>query len=100
MILFSVVKSCPSAHVLMSQNEDGTLFTFKDNCYEIIPRERTWTDAERDCQARGGHLAHITDATEQDAIYSIVKSYHNDHVWIGLHDRNDEEDFQWSSGKK
>ena len=48
---------------------------------------------------RGGHLAHIENAEQQQKIYDVARQYHRDHAWIGLNDRASEEHFVWSSGK-
>ena len=45
---------CPSAWL-----------SYKEFCYEIVEAEMTWTQAEADCQLRGGHLVQI-DAPDVD----------------------------------
>ena len=92
---------CADKYVQEAQYEGGVLFSFGHNCYELVPISMVWESAEDDCMKRGGHLAHIKNAEEQNAIHNVLENYHSNHgVWIGLHDRNNEESFEWSSGKK
>ncbi|XP_052820487.1 aggrecan core protein-like [Mya arenaria] len=80
-------------------SEHGTIFSVGDKCYELVPTLRSWFDAENDCRHKGGHLAHIGDSSHQQAINNVVQQYHGDQgVWIGLHDLQHEEHFQWTSG--
>ncbi|WAR15639.1 MRC2-like protein, partial [Mya arenaria] len=79
-------------------SEHGTIFSVGDKCYELVPTLRSWFDAENDCRHKGGHLAHIGDSSHQQAINNVVQQYHGDQgVWIGLHDLQHEEHFQWTS---
>ncbi|XP_052286374.1 aggrecan core protein-like [Dreissena polymorpha] len=89
---------CPKQYFQHAQLHHGTLFTLDSTCYEIVPTEASWTDAEADCVARGGHLAHIPDQRHQDAIYHVTSQYLSDDIWIGLNDRNHERQYEWSSG--
>jgi neurocan core protein len=40
----------------------------------------TWTDAEKDCNYKGGHLASIHSADENSFIHSL---YPRNYLWIG-----------------
>lgn len=83
----------------MATQDGGLLFTYGHYCYELVPVVKIWVEAEDDCQRRGGHLAHIANADEQNVIHQMVETYHGDHgIWIGLHDKNTEENFEWTSG--
>ncbi|KAH3824009.1 aggrecan core protein-like [Dreissena polymorpha] len=89
---------CPKQYFQHAQQHHGTLFTVDSTCYEIVPTAATWTDAEADCVARGGHLAHVPDQRHQDAIYHVTSQHLGHDVWIGLNDRNLERHYEWSSG--
>ncbi|XP_052820485.1 aggrecan core protein-like [Mya arenaria] len=90
--------NCSATHFNYAAHEHGTLFTVGRTCYEIVPVHHTWSYAESDCKQRGGHLAHISDSYHQTAVYDVVRQYHGDNVWIGLNDKNHEENFEWTSG--
>lgn len=78
------------AHVFV----DGVTRT----CYELIARKRTWSSAKKDCRGRGGDLADVTSATEQDMLHGKQLYFYNQSVWLGLNDRMNEELFRWTSG--
>lgn len=100
MYILSVVSyGCATEYFQHLNQVGGVLFGVDHICYELVESRRSWVDAEQDCRQRGGHLAHIANADEQNAIHQIVEQYHSEHgVWIGLHDRDDEEQFVWTSG--
>jgi hypothetical protein len=79
--------------------ESGTLFINKNDqkCYEMVTTVHSWAYAERDCKRKGGHLATIGDALDEQIVYKYVKAYRHA-TWIGLHDMNKEETFEWASG--
>ncbi|XP_052760684.1 macrophage mannose receptor 1-like [Mya arenaria] len=77
---------------------NGVLFAIDQTCYELIKTHHPWQRSEDDCVSRGGHLAHIENAQQQDRIFQVVTAYHGDNVWIGLNDKTTEETFEWSSG--
>lgn len=70
-----------------------------DNCYEVVQVGVSWSHAESICKQQGGHLIHIANKQEQDFILNFLAKHHSHTVWIGLHDQNQEENFEWSSGK-
>ena len=56
----------------------------------------TWTDAENEAVALGGHLATINDAPENAWVTS---TFAGNYLWIGLNDAASEGDFVWPSGE-
>ncbi|XP_052242613.1 uncharacterized protein LOC127852703, partial [Dreissena polymorpha] len=91
---------CPLKHFDFSSVTDiGVLFTVEDKCFKIIPTYHSWTNSEADCKRRGGHLATIDTAEKQTLIYRFLSSFESKSVWIGLHDRDTEEQFKWVSGQ-
>ncbi|KAH3690244.1 macrophage mannose receptor 1-like [Dreissena polymorpha] len=89
---------CPQKHFDLAAAEIGVLFTVEDTCFEMIPTFHSWAIAEADCKQRGGHLATIDTEEKQTLIYQIITSFDGPTVWIGLHDRDSEEQFKWVSG--
>ncbi|XP_052286377.1 macrophage mannose receptor 1-like isoform X2 [Dreissena polymorpha] len=89
---------CPRQYFQNAQLYHGTLFTLESTCYEIVQTQASWRQAEADCLAKGGHLAHIPDQHHQDVIYQVISQHLGNDVWIGLNDMNEEQQYAWSSG--
>lgn len=69
------------------------------SCYEIVPYLATWENAEYNCQSKGGHLVHMSNLDEENAVMRFLYDNGFKHdVWIGLNDLGHEETFTWSSG--
>ncbi|XP_017110562.1 uncharacterized protein LOC108134675 [Drosophila elegans] len=69
--------------------------------YFIIERnvELNWTDAERACQEKRGHLASIKDEEEKFAFMYVIKDY--EFYWLGINDRDNKGEYMSvASGKK
>ena len=59
----------------------------------------SWYHAEYACKNNGGHLVQIGDAQEEEFIKQFMAAHDSRHaIWIGLHDREQEETFTWTSG--
>jgi len=71
----------------------------ENSCYELLHGNVAYYHAEFLCQQAGGHLVHINSASEQQYIEAFMSRYSPDHaVWIGLHDRRIEGQFEWTAG--
>jgi Ca2+-binding RTX toxin-like protein len=57
----------------------------------------SWTDAEAQAVAAGGHLVTINDATEQQWLIDTFGT--SESFWIGLNDAETENQFEWISGE-
>ncbi|XP_038077198.1 lymphocyte antigen 75-like [Patiria miniata] len=79
----SGVGSCPTGWNL-----------FGDYCYFIDTTGTTFNDAETMCKAKGSKLVSIHTAEEQSYL-SLRTSMMNANLWIGLHDRSNEGNFEW-----
>uniref|UniRef100_A0A669PTN9 Lymphocyte antigen 75 n=1 Tax=Phasianus colchicus TaxID=9054 RepID=A0A669PTN9_PHACC len=70
---------------------------------ERVLRTRTWEEAERFCEALGGHLPSFTHTEEIKTLHSILrKIISNDRwVWIGMNKRSPDSlgTWQWSDDK-
>ncbi|NXJ37961.1 LY75 protein, partial [Ciconia maguari] len=81
------------------------LACYKVKCYsyERVLRTRTWEEAERFCEALGGHLPSFSHSEEIKALHSILrKIISNDRwVWIGMNKRSPDSlgTWQWSDDK-
>ncbi|XP_060593977.1 brevican core protein-like isoform X2 [Ruditapes philippinarum] len=98
-ILKGHVELCPQRiQQLAAQSKGEHLAQFGQNCYEIVDSDVSWSHAESICKGDGGHLIHIANQQEQDFIFDFLVKHHTHTVWLGLHDRNIEESFEWTSG--
>jgi len=51
--------------------------------YELCIENVSWEEANRRCQAKGGHLATVTSQAEEDAIVALVENSGAKYVWLG-----------------
>uniref|UniRef100_H3CYG6 Aggrecan core protein n=1 Tax=Tetraodon nigroviridis TaxID=99883 RepID=H3CYG6_TETNG len=80
-------------HTFMSGCPEGWL-EFKASCYLHVAETDTWSEAERRCQELNAHLVSITSREEQQ----FVNSNGQDYQWIGLDDRDVQNEFRWTDG--
>ncbi|XP_033053315.1 regenerating islet-derived protein 4 [Trachypithecus francoisi] len=76
-------------------------FYHKSNCYGYFRKLRNWSDAELECQfyENGTHLASILNVKEASTIAKYVSGYQRSQpVWIGLHDPQKRQRWQWIDG--
>jgi parallel beta-helix repeat protein len=64
--------------------------------YRLFTTPKTWTNATRDCEARGGHLVTITSISEGEFVRDFARSHE---IWIGLTDKEWEGDWEWVTGE-
>ena len=99
-ILTGDTSRCPNQIQLSATRDSGYLGYYKNSCYEVIPNSKVSHDhAVQMCRDRGGELVDILNSKEQAFVQSFLELYSPQHaVWIGLHDRNQENYFEWTSG--
>ncbi|MCB0518830.1 MAG: discoidin domain-containing protein, partial [Saprospiraceae bacterium] len=69
---------------------------FGGSLYYLSSTSKTWEDARLDCIAKGGQLAVITSAAENQFVANHL-GYGNA-AYIGLTDKNSEGNFTWTDG--
>ncbi|XP_060555854.1 macrophage mannose receptor 1-like isoform X1 [Ruditapes philippinarum] len=94
------IQLCPRSIKSNSAFHGTVLGQYERGCYELILNSKvSWEHGENICQAKGGHLAHISNADQQAFIESFMRRHNSNHaVWIGLHDTLTEGHFQWTAG--
>ncbi|KAF7707540.1 aggrecan core protein [Silurus meridionalis] len=67
---------------------------FEGSCYIYFTERMNWTSAEQHCQELNSHLISITFKKEQMFVNSHIWEYQ----WIGLSDRDQQNEFSWTDG--
>ncbi|XP_046890505.1 aggrecan core protein [Hypomesus transpacificus] len=67
---------------------------FMGSCYLHFSERDTWGVAEHRCQELNSHLVSITSQQEQN----FVNSNAQDYQWIGLNDKDVQNEFRWTDG--
>ncbi|XP_049928547.1 aggrecan core protein [Epinephelus moara] len=67
---------------------------FMGSCYLHFAERDTWSEAEQRCQELNAHLVSIGSVEEQQ----FVNSNGQDYQWIGLNDRDVQNEFRWTDG--
>lgn len=64
--------------------------------YRFVTTRRQWWDAQADCQAQGGHLATIANASEDAFVWELGGRINN---WLGMNDLATYRSFAWVTGE-
>lgn len=67
---------------------------FMGSCYLHFAERDTWPEAEQRCQELNSHLVSISSQQEQE----FVNSNAQDYQWIGLNDKDVQNEFRWTDG--
>ncbi|XP_043084516.1 aggrecan core protein [Puntigrus tetrazona] len=67
---------------------------FMGSCYIHFEDRETWTSAEQHCQELNSHLVSISSQQEQE----FVRSQAHDYQWLGLNDKDEQNQFRWTDG--
>ncbi|KAL0962386.1 hypothetical protein UPYG_G00339400 [Umbra pygmaea] len=73
---------------------------FNGSCYYISTRSKTWPDSQAWCKEKGGHLAIILTAEEQEFLWNQLPRGHWNAYWFGISDETAEADWLWVDGTK
>ena len=75
--------------------EDDVTLASNTTTFFFITEEKTWRNAQEDCQARGGDLASINGATENSEVLNISNG---SNYWLGIIDELNVNNFGGSDG--
>lgn len=101
LLLSCIVSTEVLGDILMRPTCVAGWFYYKSNCYGYFRKLRTWSEAEYECQLYGNgvHLASFQNANEANMVAKYISSYQRvKPVWIGLHDPQKKESWQWIDG--
>ncbi|XP_029029226.3 type-2 ice-structuring protein-like [Betta splendens] len=91
----------------VSQLEKRTTFRcssgwtkYSGRCFHFVPRPLTWGQAEKNCQAMGGHLASLKNKEEYFWVQHFINYYTHTSplTWIGGSSRAGDTTWLWSDG--
>ncbi|XP_058240762.1 C-type lectin domain family 4 member E-like isoform X2 [Hemibagrus wyckioides] len=72
-------------------NKLGWIY-FSSSVHSISNESMTWTESRQDCRGRGADLVIINNKEEQEFISKLLGIRK---AWIGLNDRDKEEEWKW-----
>ena len=100
MLKTSSFAKCAAAALLTLAGvaQASPVLTFNGKSYYYTSAALTWTDAEAEAVAMGGHLVAINSAAEQSALASSLFGS-SERLWIGLTDAAVEGSFVWTTGE-
>lgn len=69
-------------------------------CYFIENKDLSFFDAHENCNSKDSELVTITSQSQNRWLFELLRIYglSRHHVWIGLHDIDIENTFQWLDG--
>jgi putative hemolysin len=79
-------------------DDSGDEISWNGHQYRRIDQSKTWTEAKAYCETLGGHLATVTSAGEQAAVYNLVSGGDKNVYWIGGYRLNS--DWLWVTGEQ
>lgn len=97
-LLIIVLLPCSAAMGQCAADENIFSFAYNSKTYEIIKENKTWVEAAACASSRGGYLAEINDAGEQQAIFEQLQAANinstetvatdgfGSYIWLGGND--------------
>ena len=71
---------------------------YGSHCYKAFQVEVSWDDARQECLDLNSDLASITNIVENSFIKTAFLLDQTEKIWIGLNDKEKEDEFHWSDG--
>ncbi|XP_045161423.2 aggrecan core protein-like [Mercenaria mercenaria] len=93
----SPANNCPLE--VKNRSKPQYLFQYGNICYEYVPLSGSWKHAQNHCNTTGGHLVSIENENQQTFVSNMLLQIPvTGPVWLGLHDRVNEEQWQLDTG--
>ncbi|XP_061758842.1 galactose-specific lectin nattectin-like [Nerophis ophidion] len=75
-------------------------FLLNDRCFIFVEQPRNFTEAEKVCILKGGNLASIRNALENELVKALIveAGFAAGSTWIGFSDAITEGEFLWTDG--
>jgi len=91
----------------ISANDESTMvadipegaLSWNAHHYAVFDNCKSWEEASEYCQSRGGHLATISSAEENSAVFSYIRQVGYESAYFGLSDSSSEGTWSWISGE-
>ncbi|XP_078665667.1 snaclec subunit B-like [Branchiostoma floridae x Branchiostoma belcheri] len=77
---------------------EGYQSRYRGLCYKVFDTLKSFNEAAETCRKDGGTLAMPRDQETNNFLVNISQNGQWMSVWIGLHDRNQDEKFEWLDG--
>lgn len=77
---------------------EGAL-SWNSHYYAVFDNCKSWEEAAEYCKSRGGHLATITSADENAALFSYINQIGYESAYFGLSDSVNEGSWTWVNGE-
>lgn len=91
--------SCTRIYMSTSAPQEDEEITYKiyngHNYTVFNNKATTWLEAEAYCESLGGHLATISDANENEAVYSIMRELGFESAYFGYSDHISQGTWKW-----
>ncbi|XP_007524719.1 regenerating islet-derived protein 4 [Erinaceus europaeus] len=103
LLLSCVASTEVLGYIIMRPSCATGWFYYKSNCYGYFRKLRSWPDAELECQSygSGSHLASVHNLKEAKTLAMFISGYQkNRPVWIGLHDPQKKQQWEWIDGSE
>lgn len=70
--------------------------------YEVFKEDKTWTESNKSCMSKGGHLVTVTSKQEEEQVISLVEAKGIQFAWMGGYtsQRNDGVFAHWVTGEE
>ncbi len=73
--------------------------TYNGNTYEYYEMCMPWTQAQKFCENKGGHLITVSSKAENDFAFNMAKIYGQSYCWLGVTDMLNEGVWQWENSE-